>query len=138
MNDIIVGVDSSDTARHAAEIAASLATATGANLHLITCIPQTAGRQVKAGGDSFFIDPLTDASSFLKTMSRSLPCDQITTSVVSGDPAKAICEEAERVDARIIVVGNRRVQGISRVLGAVATDVTRHAPCDVYIANTTG
>jgi nucleotide-binding universal stress UspA family protein len=47
-----------------------------------------------------------------------------------------LCEEAERLDARTIVVGNRRVQGISRVLGSVASDVTRQAPCAVLIANT--
>jgi nucleotide-binding universal stress UspA family protein len=37
----------------------------------------------------------------------------------------------------MIVVGNRRVQGISRVLGAIATDVARRASCDVLISDTT-
>jgi nucleotide-binding universal stress UspA family protein len=48
-----------------------------------------------------------------------------------------MCDEAQRLEATMIVVGNHRVQGLTRVLGAVATDVTRHAPCDVLIANTT-
>ena len=38
----------------------------------------------------------------------------------------------------MIVVGNRRVQGVSRVLGSIASDVLRRAPCDVLIVNTTG
>ena len=53
-----------------------------------------------------------------------------------GDPAKMLCEEAGRLGAQAIVVGNRRVQGMSRVLGSVAGDVTKMAPCDVMVANT--
>lgn len=52
------------------------------------------------------------------------------------DPATALCDEAERLEASIIVVGNRGVQGAARLLGSVATDVARRAPCDVLIANT--
>lgn len=40
------------------------------------------------------------------------------------------------MEARIIVVGNRRMRSIGRVLGSVAISVAHHAPCDVYIANT--
>ncbi|MCP3973298.1 MAG: universal stress protein, partial [bacterium] len=40
-------------------------------------------------------------------------------------------------NARMIVVGNRRVQGIARVLGSVASDVAKRAPCSVLIAHTT-
>jgi nucleotide-binding universal stress UspA family protein len=36
----------------------------------------------------------------------------------------------------MIVVGNRRMQGIGRVLGSVANSVAHNAPCDVYIAKT--
>jgi nucleotide-binding universal stress UspA family protein len=43
---------------------------------------------------------------------------------------------ATDIGADLIVVGNRRVQGIGRLLGSVATDVAQHAPCDVYIVKT--
>ena len=49
-----------------------------------------------------------------------------------------MCKEAAELDALMIVVGNRRVQGVSRVLGSIANDVLKQAPCDVLIANTTG
>src|SRR5690606_28369663 len=40
-------------------------------------------------------------------------------------------------DASLIVVGNKRVQGVAgRVLGSIARDVAAHASCDVYIAHT--
>ena len=37
----------------------------------------------------------------------------------------------------MIVVGNRRVQGATRVLGSIANDVARQAPCNVLIVHTT-
>lgn len=43
---------------------------------------------------------------------------------------------AEELDAEIIVIGNKRVQGIARILGSIARDVAAHAPCDVYVAHT--
>ena len=55
-----------------------------------------------------------------------------------GKPADVIVDEAKRVDADLIVVGSKRMTGISRVLGSVANDVAHHADCSVYIAKTTG
>jgi nucleotide-binding universal stress UspA family protein len=48
-----------------------------------------------------------------------------------------MCDEADRLNAQLIVVGNNRVQGIGRVLGAIALDVARRASCDVLISDTT-
>jgi nucleotide-binding universal stress UspA family protein len=38
----------------------------------------------------------------------------------------------------MIVVGNRRMHGLGRVLGSIANSVAHNASCDVYIANTYG
>ena len=40
------------------------------------------------------------------------------------------------IDAELIVVGNRRMQGVQRLLGAVANDVVHHADCDVLVVKT--
>jgi nucleotide-binding universal stress UspA family protein len=61
---------------------------------------------------------------------------KVTYSSARGKPAEAIIREAERFDARMIVVGNRRMRGLGRVLGSVANSVAHNAPCDVYIAKT--
>ena len=53
-----------------------------------------------------------------------------------GKPADALVRYAETIDADLIVVGNKRVQGLSRLLGSVAHDVTAQAHCDVYVAHT--
>jgi nucleotide-binding universal stress UspA family protein len=136
MKDIIVGVDRSETARTAAKHAAELAAAYRANLHVVMCVERGASHEVTVGSDRFRTSWLADAEQFLTDVTRSLPHDQVTQSVALGDPAKMLCEEAERLEARAIVVGNRRAQGVSRVLGSVAGDVTKHAPCDVMVANT--
>ncbi len=137
MQDIIVGVDRSETARRAATSAAELAAKCDANLHLVTCVERHGRVNMDVGTDHFRSDPISEARTFLTDLAQSLPHDSITHSVSTEDPAKALCDEAERLDAAMIVVGNRRVQGISRVLGSIARDVMRQAPCDVLVAHTT-
>jgi nucleotide-binding universal stress UspA family protein len=61
---------------------------------------------------------------------------RISYAAVSGRPADALIREAISKEARLVVVGNRRMQGIGRVLGSVANSVAHNASCDVYIANT--
>jgi len=136
MKDIIVGVDRSETARKAAERAAELAVAYRANLHVVMCVDRGSSHEIVVGSDRFHTDWLTEAEMFLTDLTRTLPHDQVTHTVGLGDPAKMLCEEASRLDARAIVIGNRRVQGVTRVLGSVAGDVTRQAPCDVVVAHT--
>ena len=136
MKDVIVGVDQSETARRAAQAAAELATAYGTNLHVVMCVQKKGGFDVGVGGDRFHSDWVSEADQFLKDLVRTLPHDETTVKVAVGDPASTLCEEAERLEARAIVVGNRRVQGMTRLLGSVAQDVLRKAPCDVLIANT--
>ena len=136
MNDIVVGVDRSDTARIAAEKAAVLAARLDTNLHLVMCIKRSQSQEVGVGGDRWHVDVLSDGEAFLRDLVRELHCDRSSTAVVLGDPADVMCSEAERLGAQMIVVGNRRVQGVSRVLGSIAGDVLKQAPCDVLIANT--
>ena len=138
MNDIVVGIDRSETAARAAAVAAEMAQALGVNLHLVTCADKSRSFDVRVGTDQFHADWLTEAEQFLKDTGRKMGIEQISHAVGSGNPATVICDEARRVEARMVVVGNRRVQGVSRVLGSVANDVLRQADCDVLIVNTTG
>ena len=136
MNDVVVGVDRSETAHRAAVKAAAMAKAFGANLHIITSAEPTPDMDVGIGSDRVHVDWVSEAEQFLVGLSQTLDHDKITTSVTSGDPASALCDEAKRVSASVIVVGNRRVQGVSRILGSVASDVLKKAHCDVLVANT--
>ncbi len=136
MQDIVVGIDRSETALRAADKAARIAAGLNANLHIVMCAEKGKPTTMHVGGDSFHSDWLSEAQQYLADVGRKLPHDSITTMVGQGDPGKTLCEEAQRLDASAIVVGNRRVQGVSRLLGSVANEVLRRAPCDVIVANT--
>ena len=137
MDMIIVGVDQSETARHAAFAAARLASACGKPLHIVMAVSRRKSVDIAVGAtDRWHVDTLSTAEQYLDALISELPTSPITRTVTLCDPATAICEEATRLEADVIVVGNRRVHGAARLLGAVATDVARRAPCDVLIANT--
>lgn len=133
---IVVGVDQSETARRAAFRAAGLATALGAPLHLVMAASRgrADGLATETGRH---VDWLTGAEQYLNALKGELKVAAVSGAVVPEDPATAMCDEADRLGAQMIVVGNKRVQGISRVLGAIAMDVARRASCDVLISETT-
>ena len=137
MNDIIVGVDRSSTARRAAETAASLAAACDGTLHLITCVKDGTDYDAAPSDRPGNFGSIAEAEQFLRVLEGELPHARIVRSVELGDPATSMCEKAVQVGADVIVVGNRRVQGTSRVLGSIAATTTRQAPCHVLVANTT-
>lgn len=136
MNDIVVGADRTKRPRRALLVAAEIAEATGANLHVVTCVDKAKPVALSVGSDSFHADPVAEAQQVLSSLTNTLQYDKVTTAVESGDPAKTLCAAAERLDANMIVVGNKRVQGAARVLGSVAADVLKHAPCHVLVADT--
>lgn len=137
MDRILVGVDGSETSQQAAREAAGLARETGAVLHLVTATRHSGSQTVRGGGESWTISDYDRASDSLKAFAGTISDGlDVKCSVLDGDPAKAIVAEAERIGADLIVVGNRRVAGVSRVLGAVAIDILRQSPCSVYVAKT--
>jgi len=63
---------------------------------------------------------------------------EVQTHPVEADPADAILNIAEKVDADLIVVGNKGMTGARRYfLGSVPNNVSHHAPCSVIIVRTT-
>jgi nucleotide-binding universal stress UspA family protein len=135
---IVVGVDGGEASMRAARRAAEIARRLGSSLHVVNAVdrgtvkeyPGRPGSTAVTSGE--FADAIVgDAADELRTT-----VEQVTTSVVYGRAAVALSEEAARLDAELIVVGNKRAQGLSRVLGSVASAVAAHAPCDVYIAKT--
>jgi len=137
---IVVGVDGSETAFRAAEVAAELARALGASLHIVSAFQHDNMHEVVgAGDDRWFVgDADLAVSAASNTGSRLSSGDlEITTATPRGKPADILVEEAIRLDARMIVVGNHRMQGVGRLLGSVANSVAHHAPCDVHIVKTT-
>lgn len=136
---IVVGVDDSETAARAATIAAELAVDTGAALHIVSAYGRDGVTEIEGeGSDRWLLSPEKDAMAAANQAAAAAERAGARTTVaaVAGKPVDALLSEAERVGATMIVVGNRHVQGVSRVLGSVAGAVAHRAPCDVYIAHT--
>ena len=56
------------------------------------------------------------------------------STVAQSPPINA--RSSASVDADMIVVGNKRVQGAARILGSIASEVARKAQCDLHIVYT--
>jgi nucleotide-binding universal stress UspA family protein len=134
---VVVGVDGSESARKAAEAARDLAASLGASLHVVTAFDFETAETFGEGSDKVRISNADSAELVANWLGKN-PGQRlnITHSATRGKPADALIKEAIRLDARLIVVGNRRMRGIGRLLGSVANSVAHNAPCDVYIANT--
>ena len=137
---IVTGVDGSETAAKAARKAAELADALGAQLHVLSAYGKFEIQRFSSGNEEFVFTSEKDARKTAETalshLRREFSGLSITAEPSEGKPADALVRAAERLSADLIVVGNKRVQGISRVLGSVAHDVAAHASCDVYVAHT--
>ncbi|MDN4610155.1 universal stress protein [Arthrobacter burdickii] len=137
-NPVVVGVDGSRTAYKAAEVARNLAVALNAPLLVVSAFDSDRTEVRRTGNEEFIISAAGDAERAAERVVQSLQGHgvEVTHSIAHGKPADALVEEAARVEARMIVVGNRRMRGVGRVLGSVANSVAHSATCDVYIANT--
>jgi nucleotide-binding universal stress UspA family protein len=135
---IVVGVDGSETARRAAQSAGTLAAAMGANLHVVTAFSSERALVVGSGSDQLIISEATKAEKIARDIAVSLRSERLEVDyfAVHGTPAQALIKQAETHGALMIVVGNRRMRGLGRVLGSIANTVAHNAPCDVYITKT--
>ncbi|HEY8754624.1 MAG TPA: universal stress protein [Arthrobacter sp.] len=135
---IIVGVDGSETAMRAARTAADLAAGMGATLNVVTAYASDKTEVVEIAGEDWTVSNAAEATKVAQRVAALLGADGVATTYTAalGKPHEVLIAEAERLAARIIVVGNRRMKGLGRVLGSVANTVAHHAPCDVYVAKT--
>jgi nucleotide-binding universal stress UspA family protein len=115
-----------------------LALALGATLHLVTAFNDERTEVFGSGSDERVVSGADEAEVVARDVAAGLRTGNLRIDhfAVRGTPANAPVKQAETYRARMIVVGNSRMQGIGRVLGSVANDVAHHAPCNVYIAKT--
>lgn len=139
MGVIIVGVDGSEPAAQAALTAARLAAALGSELRVVCGYGKFEVERIEDDADLSFSTAESAAEVGEETVRRLravYPGVDATVQATGGKPADALLAVAEQTDAELIVVGNKRVQGASRILGSIATEVARKASCDLYIAHT--
>ncbi len=130
---IVIGLDGSETAQTACDTGVELAGALGAHVHLVTAYSD-------ASSSDDEVTPERQAAEELLA-SAAAACGPIEGGVTNhaqrGSPAATIIKVAEETDADLIVVGNRGMTGVRRVLGSVASAVTTQAPCTVLVVKTT-
>jgi len=138
---IVVGTDGSETAQRAVAEAVRLASALGAQLHIVSAYerPRSAARGKPAGGHP--LPPLLDdgvvesklAAAAASARGHGL---EATTHAVRLEPEDAIMTVAGEVGASMIVVGNQGMHGAKRMLGSVPNSVSHRARCNVLIVAT--
>ena len=144
---IVVGTDGSDTAAEAVRQAIDLAKSDrGDSQHrqrlragLETAHPgRVRGRARRTS--RYEIGPREDVNLVLDAAAAKARAAgiEVQTHPVQADPADAILNVAEEINADLIVVGNKGMTGARRyLLGSVPNNVSHHAPCSVIIVRTT-
>jgi len=142
---LVVGTDGSQTADEAVRKAAELAGTAGAELHIVSAYEPVAPARlreeaVEAPKDiEWAINPREDVDATLER-AKGIAGEGVTVEVHArqGDPADAILDVAEEIEADVIVVGNKGMTGARRfLLGSVPNRISHHAPCAVLIIRTT-
>jgi len=134
---VVVGADQSETAAEAVRQAIELVKMTGGRLHIVSAYkPQ----HLSAGGaedNSMGTWDLADSVLADHASRARVSGVEAQSHARSGEAAEEICAVAEEVNADLIVVGNKGMIGVRRVLGSVPNSVAHHAPCSVLIVQTT-
>ncbi|MGD0386766.1 MAG: universal stress protein [Solirubrobacteraceae bacterium] len=136
---VVVGADDSSTARQAVVIAADVAQTGGGALHIVTAYDPKSVHAEELPDELRYSAGEHPAEALLRRLSelvRERGLEPIVHAA-EGDPVDAIVAVAESVDADLIVVGNKGMKGVRRVLGSVPNSVAHKAPCSVLIADTT-
>ena len=139
---IVVGTDGSESAKRAVGEATRLAEALGATLHVVSAYeplrgarivgaPEGAAKVWKVGPDDQVMSIVEQATAAVRLRGVTVQAHTLT-----GDPADALLDIAEREHADLIVVGSRGMHGVRRMLGSVPNKVSHRAGCHVLIVAT--
>ena len=138
---IVVGTDGSETAQRAVYEATRLAQAVGAELHVVSAFEPAGARIAGAPEGAAKVWAIAPDAAVEALVGEALATVresgvEAKSHTVKGDAADALLEVADRVKADLIVVGNRGMHGMARVLGSVPNKVSHRARCSVLIVAT--
>ena len=143
---IVVGTDGSDTAELAVRHASDLAKEHGARLVVVTAYEPSDDALAKEneGVPDDIRWALTDRvqaeekAIHGRELAHEVGLSGVVAQAIAGSPPDVLLEAAHDFNADVIVVGSKGLTGAARfVLGSVASSVSHHAPCDVFIVHTT-
>jgi nucleotide-binding universal stress UspA family protein len=142
-DSVLVATDGSETAGQAVKVATEMARTFGATLHIANVYRSGGGGAVKVPEMTMAPPEGLDRGSVAETQTESVASEArakgltVETHVVSGNVADSVVAIAEKQNIGLIVVGNKGMKGIKRVLGSIPNDIAHSAPCAVLIVNTT-
>jgi len=136
---VVVGADDSSTARQAVAAAVQMARMSGARLHIVTAYDPKSVRLDDVPSE-FRMTTLHPADLLLRSLSEIARQQGIEPEVhpAAGAPAEAVVRVAEQCGADLIVVGNKGLRGVRRVLGSIPNSIVHEAPCSVLVVDTVG
>jgi nucleotide-binding universal stress UspA family protein len=134
---VLLAVDGSEHALHAARAAADLARTVQAKEFRIVVVYDFIPPYLGEPNLQLAIDArMEEAQSIMKTAIESvgdLPCE-IHTELIEGSPAEAIINVANTRASDVIVIGSRGLGTLAGLLlGSTSQKVVAHAPCPVLI-----
>jgi nucleotide-binding universal stress UspA family protein len=139
---IVVGTDGSPTAQRAVDEATRLAETTGSKLHVVAAYEPLRGAKIVGAPEGaakvWEVKPDAKVQNVIQEAESAVRLKgvDVESHTVTGDPADALLEIAKRANADLIVVGNRGMHGMTRVLGSVPNKVSHRATCNVLIVAT--
>ncbi|HEV7133634.1 MAG TPA: universal stress protein [Gaiellaceae bacterium] len=140
MKTILLGTDGSPASKHAAELAAALAKATGSRLAVVSGWSLPAPTLAFASANDVYELEEAERERARRAVDTAVkPAEDAgvatESQVVAADAVDAICDEAERVDADLVVVGSRGWSTARKLLlGSVSLAVLGHARRPVLVA----
>ncbi len=140
---VLVATDGSPTASEAVRVATELAKTFAATLHIANVYRTGEGSVLSVPGFTLGYPEGIDLGSVAETETESAAAlarskgVAAETHVATGNVADAIVSIAKEHGVELIVVGNKGMRGVKRVLGSVPNAVAHRAPCAVLIVNTT-
>jgi universal stress protein A len=133
-NTILVAVDLSEEATEVAERAARIATAQGAQLHVIHVIEPLSfayGGDIPIDFSTIQDEIQQQAETQLNGLCKKLSIPSTQLHIVLGRPETEIHALAEALPADLIIVGSHGRHGFALLLGSTANGVLHGAKCDV-------
>ena len=138
LKTIVAAVDSSPRAQSVVDAATDLATRYQATVVLlrILAVPPEYPAAAAGHGDDLGSAIEQSARIALEALARGRPDVTVAPPVLfTGQPWRAILEEARRLSADLIVIGSHGYSGWDRILGTTASKVADHADRNVLVVH---
>jgi nucleotide-binding universal stress UspA family protein len=144
---IVVGTDGRRAALEAVRSAATVARATGAELHIVGAFREATSYQRYKARRELPVGLVLDTVGDHRAMARDAVDDaayrirhldlRVWLHVIEDHPADALCSTAQRVGADAIIVGNRGISSpFRRVRAPICERVQETSPCEVMVVDT--